>query len=371
MIEIKSFFNFLKTNKINFFSGVPDSVLKETKSFFEKMPDKKHIIASNEGTATSICIGHHLATGNIPCVYLQNSGLGNAINPLISIAHKKVYSIPLLLLVGWRGAPGQKDEPQHLAKGEITTKLLNNLDIKFCEIKSNNDFKQLKKLIKYSKNNSKPVACLVKKGVFYNSEKKKVRSNEKGILRGVFINFLLDCVKKNTKIIASTGYISRELHQIRNNKNNKNGNDFYMVGGMGHASAVALGLSVSNARLPVICLDGDGALLMHLGSMANIGYYARSNFKHIVLNNLSHESVGGQKTNIEKTNLAEVSIGMGYKHYILIEKDKEIKKKIKKFLTLKGPAFLEVKIRKGAIKDLQRPKSLIDKKNYFMKKCKK
>jgi len=370
MIEIKSFFNFLKTNKINFFSGVPDSVLKETKSFFEKMSDKKHIIASNEGTATSICIGHHLATGNIPCVYLQNSGLGNAINPLISIAHKKVYAIPLLLLVGWRGAPGQKDEPQHLAKGKITKKLLNNLDIKFCEIKNNKDFIELKKLIIYSKKNNKPVACLVKKGVFYNLEKKSVFSNKKGISREIFINHLLECIKKNTKIVASTGYISRELHQIRKNNNNNNGNDFYMVGGMGHAAAVALGLSVSNTRLPVICLDGDGALLMHMGSMANIGYYANSNFKHMVLNNLSHESVGGQKTNIEKTNLSDVSMGMGYKSYMFIEKNEEIKKKIKKFLKLKEPAFLEVRIKKGTIKNLQRPKDLINQKNYFMKKCK-
>ena len=368
MIEIKGFFNFLKTNKINFFSGVPDSVLKETKSFFEKMSDRKHVIASNEGTATSICIGHHLATGSIPCVYLQNSGLGNAINPLISIAHKKVYSIPLLLLVGWRGAPGQKDEPQHLAKGKITAKLLNNLDIKFCEIRNKKDFKKLKKLISYSKKNSKPIACLVKKSVFYNTDKKKKSSNEKGILREIFINHLLNGIKKNTKIVASTGYISREIHQVRINNNNNNGNDFYMVGGMGHASAVALGLSISNARLPVICLDGDGAMLMHLGSLANIGYYANSNFKHIVLNNLSHESVGGQKTNIEKINLSEVSIGMGYKSYMLIEKNEEIKKKIEKFLKLKGPAFLEVRIKKGAIKNLQRPTNLINIKKLFMKK---
>ena len=163
MIDVNSFFSFLKKYKIDFFSGVPDSVLKDTKEIFERMPNRKHVIATNEGVATSICIGNYLSTGNLPCVYLQNSGLGNAINPLISVAHKKVYSIPLLLLIGWRGAPGTKDEPQHIEKGKITKKLLRNLGIKYCELNNKNDFKKLKKLIFFSKVKKIPVACLIKK----------------------------------------------------------------------------------------------------------------------------------------------------------------------------------------------------------------
>lgn len=367
MININYFFSFLKKNQINFFSGVPDSVLKETKPIFEKMSDKNHVVAVNEGVATSVCIGNYLSTGKLPCVYMQNSGLGNAINPLSSIAHKKVYSIPLLMLIGWRGAPGQKDEPQHLVKGEITKKLLSNLDIKFCQINSNKDFIKLKKIINYSKKNKKPVACLVKKGIFYNPKKYKKNFEAKGISRAVFIKQLLKNIAKNTKIVSSTGYISRELNQIRKENKIKTGSDFYMVGGMGHASSVALGIANSTNK-KTICLDGDGSLLMHLGSLANIAYYAKKNYKHIVLNNFSHESVGGQKTNIDKVDLSKVSLGLGYKKYFYLNKTKEIDKKIKFFLKLNGPAFLEVRIKRGAMKKLKRPENLIFIKNEFMKK---
>ena len=168
MIDVNNFFSFLKKNKIEFFSGVPDSVLKDTKEVFEKMSNKNHVVATNEGVATSVCIGNYLATGNLPCVYLQNSGLGNAVNPLISVAHKKVYSIPLLLLIGWRGAPGLKDEPQHIVKGKITKKLLTNMGIRYCELINKKDLNKLKKLITYSKKNKAPIACLVKKNILFN-----------------------------------------------------------------------------------------------------------------------------------------------------------------------------------------------------------
>ena len=222
MIEVENFFKFLKKNKIEFFSGVPDSILKDTKSIFNKMPKRNHVLASNEGIATSICIGHHLSTGELPCVYLQNSGLGNAVNPLISIAHKKVYSIPLLLLIGWRGAPGQKDEPQHELKGKITTKLLKNLDIKYCALDDNKSLKKLKKLINFSKKNNTVVACLVKKNIFFS---KKTNSNKQilknKITRENFIKILLEHITKTTKIISTTGFTSRELNQIRQNYHKK------------------------------------------------------------------------------------------------------------------------------------------------------
>ena len=369
MIDVNSLFIFLKKNKIRFFSGVPDSILKDTKEIFEKMSDKDHVVAVNEGIATSLCIGNHLATGNLPCVYLQNSGLGNAINPLISIAHKKVYSIPLLLLIGWRGAPGIKDEPQHEAKGKITKKLLNNLDIKYFELSKNTDFAGLKKLINYSKRKMVPVACLIKKGTLYkNISKKKIALKDQGIKRAIFIEKLLDCINKDTKIISSTGYISRELHQIRKIKKNNIGKDFYMVGGMGHSSSVALGLSLNKGKKQVICLDGDGAALMHLGAMANIGSYGNNNLKHIILNNNSHESVGGQKTNMEKINLKKISIGLGYTSYHLINQVKKINSILKIFLKKKGLSLLEVKIKEGSISELKRPKDFLSIKKNFMSK---
>ena len=166
-----------------------------------------------------MCIGYHLSTGKIGCLYLQNSGLSNAINPLISIAHKKVYSIPLFLLIGWRGAPGTKDEPQHQAKGQITKKLLKNLDIKYCELKNKKDFKTIEKLIRYSKNNNSPVACLVKKNILFNKNKNSNQRTYKGIIREDFIKILLKTIKNKTKIISTTGYTSRELYQVRENMN--------------------------------------------------------------------------------------------------------------------------------------------------------
>ena len=178
MIETKKLFKFLKKNKINFYTGVPDSVLKETKTYLEKIEKKNHIIASNEGSAVATAIGYHLSTKKLPCVYFQNSGLGNAINPLISIAHKKVYSIPLLLLIGWRGAPGKKDEPQHLSKGFITPELLKLLNIRYCTLNSEKDFKKLKKLLIYANKNNVAVACLIKKDVLF----KKKDSIEKKAL---------------------------------------------------------------------------------------------------------------------------------------------------------------------------------------------
>ena len=368
MIKVKKLFNFLKNNKIEFFSGVPDSILKETSSILEKKNKYKHLIGANEGVAASICIGYHLSSGKVPCLYLQNSGIGNAINPLISIAHRKVYSIPLLMLIGWRGAPGQKDEPQHVVKGLITKKILESLDINYCVLNNNKDFKKLKKLIFVSKKNKKPVACLVKKNTFFSDFKKKKILKKSGVLRENFLRILLSLIKKNSRLVSTTGYTSRELNQIRGNKKYKNGRDFYMVGGMGHASSVALGLSILKKNQQVICIDGDGSLIMHLGSLANIGYYASRNYKHIILNNSSHESVGGQKTNVEKINFSKVSKGLGYKNFYKIDRNNQIQKKIKKFLKSTGPSFLEVKISEGTMKNLKRPRNLPEVKKFFMGK---
>ena len=367
MLDPSEILKILNKNGVDFFSGVPDSILKKTSHFLEKK-NIQNIVAANEGGAAAICMGYHLSTQKIPCLYLQNSGLGNAINPLASISHKKVYSIPMLILIGWRGAPGEKDESQHMVKGEITKNLLKNLNINYCILKEKSDFKKLKLLLRYSRLHKKPVACLIKKNTFFNKfEKRKQKKIKKNNLltREIFITELLNSIKSSTKIIASTGFISRELYQIRKENNFKKGKDFYMVGGMGHSSSLSLGVSLKTKK-DVICIDGDGALIMHMGSMINIAKFGKSNFKHILLNNFSHESVGGQSTNIDKLNFSQIIRGFGYKKYFKIDTEYNFKKIIKNFLKTKGPVFLEVKIKKGTLKNLIRPTNLeLIKKNFI------
>ena len=368
MIDVKNLFKFLNQNGIKFFSGVPDSILKNINWHLEKKSKKQHIIVANEGSAIASCIGYFLSTGKLSCAYMQNSGLSNAINPLISVAHKKVYSIPIFLMIGWRGSPGVKDEPQHLAKGSITLKLLKLLNIKYCVLNNENDFINLKKLINFSKKNNSTVACLFKKNIL--TSKDKFRQNnyvKSDIQRETFIKILLENISSKTNLISTTGYTSRELYQIRSKYNLRKGSDFYMVGGMGHSSMVALGVSLYK-NTTVICLDGDGSMIMHLGSITNIGHFAKNNYKHILLNNFSHESVGGQKTGSENLNFQELAKGAGYKKYFYLNKQKEISKIIKKFLVSKGPSLLEVAIKPGTTKKLLRPRSLVKVKNKFMSK---
>ena len=367
MIDSSNFLRFLKSKNINFFTGVPDSLLKDflkELSFFCKS-DQNNIIASNEGSAVSIGIGHYLATKNIPCVYMQNSGLGNAINPLSSLAHQDVYSIPLLLLIGWRGSPLIKDEPQHLVKGKITLKLLNLLKIRYAVLNDKTkDFSKISKLITYSKKNFKPIALVIEKNTFKKSKRNKSKkNNSKNPFRYQIIETLLKKIKKNTKIISTTGYTSREVNQIRRDNNIKRGEDFYLVGGMGHASSISLGVSLKTKK--VICLDGDGSLIMHLGSLTTTGYFKNKNLIHIMFNNKSHESVGGQKVFSDNINYKNLVISLGYKNYFLVKNKKEFEKKIFHFLNLKGPTFINIKIKPGSLKNLKRPTNLKKIKKNF------
>jgi len=368
MIEVNALFNLLRKNKINFFTGVPDSVLKNFIYILESQKKKiKHIIAANEGNAVALAAGNYLATKKLALVYMQNSGLGNTINPLISICHSKVYSIPLILMIGWRGAPQEKDEPQHKLKGKITPSLLKLLNIKFSVLKNFKDLKKIKNLVNYSKRKKRPVAFLVKNNILYlKSVFKNIGKSKNYLTREIVINEMLNKINKNTKIISTTGYTSRELFQIRKNKQYKNGKDFYMVGGMGHSSMIALGYSLSSKN-QVICLDGDGSLLMHMGSLISTGLKSKSNFKHILLNNGSHESVGDQKIDSFKVNFKNISKGFGYKNYYLAKNNLSFNKNLKYFLNSKGPSFFEIYIKSESIKNLLRPKNLIKIKEDFIK----
>ena len=368
MIVSENFIKVLKENKINFFTGVPDSVLKNFLVNLKNLSYKNHIVAVNEGAAIGIANGYYLAKKKRACVYMQNSGLGNAINPLISISHKKVYDIPMLLIIGWRGSPKSSDEPQHMLKGKITIKLLKLLNIEYIVIKKNSDLKRLSKFIK--KNKTKTIACLIENNKLINkskkSKKKTVSIIKKNFVdRDLFLKNFLTQIDDKTKLISSTGYTSRAIMKIRKEEKINKGNDFYLVGGMGHTSSVTTGY-ILHSKKKVFCIDGDGSMLMHLGALFTAGYIDK-NFKYILLNNNSHESVGGQKTHAEKINLKILSKSLGFKSFFLINNEKKMTKTIKNFINLKNSSFLEIKTFSPNNKNLPRPKSLIEIKNYFLK----
>ena len=366
MIKVNSLINLLKKNNSNFFTGVPDSILKELSFSLQKKNKRNHVIATNEGAAVSLGIGNYLSTKNLPCIYMQNSGLANALNPLISIAHEKVYSIPLILIIGWRGSPKIKDEPQHNVKGKITESLLKLLNIKYTIIRSNEDLKKFDKQIKTAKKKNTIVACLIEQGTLEKIKKNNKKKHFYKLDKELFLKTLLQTLKKNTKIISSTGYNSRELMYLRDKYNIKDSRDFYMVGGMGHTASVALGYSLSSKN-KTLCIDGDGSLLMHLGSIKTAGSFAGKNFKYILLNNNSHDSVGGQNTHANDINFEKLSMSLGFKKFYSIKSDKNLKVNIQNFLKGTTLNFLEVKVSNSKIKKLPRPTDLIKVKKQFMK----
>ena len=339
-------------NKINFCSGVPDSLLKPFLKNIKKIGSFKHVQAVNEGNAISLAAGWQAGSDKIPLVYMQNSGLGNAINPLISLTHQKVYSIPLVLLIGWRGEPNKHDEPQHVEMGKITRDILKLLNIKTLVLGKKFSSLKVEKLIKYAAKKRRVVALLVKKE-FFNKEKtnKIFNVNSNHILRYDFLKTLVGMVDKNTRIVSSTGYTSRELDEIRKREKYSKGKDFYMVGAMGHTSIFSLGVAEATKK-KVLCIDGDGSMLMHLGSLFTIGQMNKINLKYILLNNNCHESVGSQKTDVNKININLLSKALGFKKYTKISIKKNMKKLIKKFLISKKSNFLEVKIKNTSIKNL-------------------
>ena len=366
MIKVEALISLLKKNGSDFFTGVPDSVLKELSFTLQNKNKKNHVIATNEGSAVSIGIGHYLSTRKLPIIYMQNSGLSNALNPLISIANKKVYSIPLILVIGWRGSPRVKDEPQHNVKGKITEKILKLLNIKYTILRTKSDLKKFDKQINLAKKQKSIIACLIEQGTFERSKKQNKKKDFYNLDKEFFLKSLLESIQKKTKIISSTGYNSRELMFLRDKYKLKDSKDFYMVGGMGHTSSVALGYSLSKKN-KTICIDGDGSLLMHLGSIKTVGTFANKNFKYILLNNNSHDSVGGQNTYASDIDFKKLSKSLGFTKYYFIKNYQNLKKNIQKFLSGNSLNFLEVKIGNSKIKKLPRPTDLIKIKNEFMK----
>ena len=370
MLNCKKFFQILDKNEIVFFSGVPDSLLKFFNSYIlDNVNDKNHIIAANEGASIALAAGHYLATKKIGLVYMQNSGLGNAINPLVSLTDQDVYSIPVLLVIGWRGEPNKKDEPQHVKQGRITPDLLQVLKIPYNILSENisEAEKEIEKAVRYMQEFKAPYALIVKKGTFeeYKQENKVEQNYE--MTRENAIKIILESLEKNDIVISTTGMISREVFENRENRKEKHESDFMSVGSMGHASQIALGIALSKQDNQVFCLDGDGSVIMHMGALGIIGTKQVKNFKHIILNNESHDSVGGQPTIGDINNFATLAKSCNYKNSFRAINKIELTENMQKLKMSEGPSLLEIKVKQGNRKDLGRPTtSPKENKNIFM-----
>ena len=369
MIKPETFVKYLQKEGINFFCGVPDSLLKEICFFInENLGSKYHKITANEGSAISLATGYYLATNKVPLVYLQNSGLGNAINPLLSLCDKSVYKIPMILLIGWRGEPGSIDEPQHIKHGEIQETFLKTIDVPY-EIIDNKflDYSLISNLINKSKKESRPIALIIKKNTFSNFKiKSKSTANINLMLREKVLKEILSSEIKNEIFVTTTGKTSREFYELRKKNNQILNKDFLTVGSMGHCSQIALGISMFNKN-DVYCIDGDGSVIMHMGSLAINGTSKLKNFKHIILNNGSHESVGGQPTVGKEINFTKIAKNCGYKKSKKVSNFIELKKGIKWLHENKGPLLLEILIKNGSRSNLGRPQEspYINKINFM------
>ena len=372
MITPKKFFQYLKKEGIDFYTGVPDSLLKDLCFYIsDNAKAGNHIIAANEGSALSISIGYHLSTNNIPLVYLQNSGLGNLINPLLSLADKDVYSIPMLLVIGWRGKPGTKDEPQHKKTGRVMLNMLKSMEISYNTIKASDKPQKiqntLKILINRSRKNNSPVALIIEKGTFEEYKIKKSVKRPYPLVREKAIKIIMEYIGIDDVIVSTTGFTSRELYEHRKNTDQGHRNDFLTVGGMGHASQIALGIAMSNKKKSIYCFDGDGSVIMHMGSLTTNGSIKGINMKHILFNNGSHESVGGQPTTAHNFSIANIVKNIGYDNIFSATSESQLKKAIAKIKKLKGTSFLEIMISNGTRKDLSRPQSTpLDNKKLLM-----
>ena len=370
MIYCKAFYELLLSNDIRYFTGVPDSMLKDICAYIEDHSDPRdNIITANEGNAIALASGRYLATNRIGLVYMQNSGLGNSINPLTSLADPEIYSIPMLLLIGWRGEPGVKDEPQHTKQGKITLRLLETLEIPYEVLPDNNDDIKfvIEKAVKSLKSTCSPYALVVKKGTFDSYISKRTQKNLYTLNREQALELILDRLNADDIIVSSTGKLSRELFELREKNHHVHCQDFLTVGSMGHASQIALGIAIEKREQKVYCLDGDGAILMHMGSLAISGIHGPENFKHIVFNNGVHNSVGNQPTVGFDVDFRSIARSCGYNAVYYVDNEEEIHEKFSDFQSEQGPAFLEIRINRDVRENLARPTNTpIINKDIFM-----
>lgn len=363
--------NFVKILGADFYTGVPDSQLKALCNYLINIYgiDKKHhIIAANEGNCTALAAGYHLATGRVPVVYMQNSGEGNIINPVASLLNDKVYAIPMIFVVGWRGEPGIHDEPQHIYQGEVTVKLLDDMGIKSYIIGTDTSDEEVAAAMEGFKSElaaGKDVAFVIRKGSLTYDEK-VVYKNDNLMVREDIIEHIVKA-SGTDPIVSTTGKASRELFEIRERNNQGHRYDFLTVGSMGHSSSIALGVAINKPDTKVWCIDGDGALLMHMGAMAVIGANHPDNLVHIVINNGAHETVGGMPTVAASINVVDIAKACGYVNAVSVDNFDALDEALAKAKEAGELTLIEVKCSIGAREDLGRPTTTaLENKEGFM-----
>ena len=361
MIDPDSLANHVESLGVSGIFGVPDSLLAPLSAAFENQRGIVNVTACNEGSAVGMAIGAFLATGNPALVYLQNSGLGNTVNPVLSLADRSVYGIPMVLVIGWRGQPDTLDEPQHIKQGQITEELLTAMGLPVLrlpkvELEAKNIINQA---FQVAKDSEGPVAVLVEKGTFLPSRinSRSESANQGNLLyREEAMKLVHSFVNPRDKLVATTGMLGRELEEYQSViPSEEVPGTFLNIGGMGHASSVALGISMSKPNLRIWCFDGDGALLMHLGALPVIANRCPEDFLHIVFDNGAHDSVGGQATPLGQSNIARLALASGYKFAEEASTGEEISEALQRMLKLQGVRLLAIKIRPGFRDNLGRP----------------
>jgi phosphonopyruvate decarboxylase len=369
MIDCKKFYDILIEKDIEFFTGVPDSLLKDFCAYITNNSEN-NIIVANEGNAIALATGYYLSTNKIGLVYMQNSGQGNSANPLISLADPEVYGIPLLLFIGWRGEPGEKDEPQHIKQGKITLDFLKTLGIPYQILPENIDEakKSLDVAINSMKTRSAPYALVVRKGTFEKYELKDDIKTSYELSREDAIKLVVDKLDEKDIVVSTTGKISRELFEYREKLGQGHEKDFLTVGSMGHSSSIALGIALQKQDNKIYCFDGDGAVIMHMGALSIIGSEGPKNFKHIIFNNGAHDSVGGQPTVGFNIDFPLIAKSCGYKLTLKAETRDEVERMINLLKLEEGPCLLEIRVNKGSRDGLGRPtRTPKENKEDFMK----
>lgn len=374
MISCNKLFEVFRRNDLTFFTGIPDSTFKGWMTFLEEKHGRglTQIIAANECEAIAIATGYHLSTGKVVVVYMQNSGLGKTVNPITSLCDPEVYSIPIVMMIGWRGEPGKKDEPQHKKMGRIMIPLLETLDISYWILPDNID--EAEKIITKAKNvadkKNTPVALIIKKGIIepYSTNKTpEVHRDHLEMSREDAIKAILDSLDGSEVIVSTTGKTSRELFEYRTERN-EIPRDFYTVGGMGCAASIAFGIAIQKPEKKIFVFDGDAAVIMQMGALATIGHYKPANFYHILFDNMAHDSTGGQRTVSDTVDFGKVALACGYKNVIKVQTKTDLKKAIEKMKLLKGPQMLIIRVSKGARENLGRPTTTpLENKESFMK----
>ena len=351
--------SFIKILGADFYTGVPDSQLQALCNYLMAVygiDPQHHIIAANEGNCTALAAGYHLATGKVPVVYMQNSGEGNIINPVASLLNDKVYGIPMIFVIGWRGEPGVHDEPQHIYQGEVTLRLLEDMDIAFYVVGKETTEEKLKSVMEAFRETlakGKDVAFVIRKGALTNPPAIQYK-NDNTMIREEIIQHIVQYSGEDP-IVSTTGKASRELFETREAKGHGHKYDFLTVGSMGHSSSIALGIALQKPGKTVWCVDGDGAALMHMGSMAVIGSLKPHNMIHIVINNAAHETVGGMPTAAGKIDLVQIAKACGYQFVISVDCFDDLDKALKTAKEEGKLSLIEVKCSIGARKDLGRP----------------